>query len=196
MKLKFSLKITGKEKLKNLRKEYKSGIVTISNHIHDWDYLCALKVMFPRYLYCPVLKENIESKDRHLMRLCHLIPIPSSSLRGMSVFIKTINGLLEKGKFVHFYPETSRWPYYQPIRMFKPGAFSFAVKNNAPVLPMAISYRQGKKNKVYFTLTIGDPIFPDKNLNEQDAIVKLMNESRTAVIKCSMPVAALKDLEN
>jgi glycosyltransferase involved in cell wall biosynthesis/1-acyl-sn-glycerol-3-phosphate acyltransferase len=181
----FRLKIKGKDKIKKLRKKYKGGVITVSNHVHNWDYLCVLKAVSPRRLYCPVLKENIESKDRHLMRLCNLIPIPDTSLHGMSVFIKTINSLLGKGKFVHFYPEASLWPLYQPIRPFKSGGFNFAVKNKVPVLPMAISYRQGKKNKVYFTLTIGDPIFPDLNLPEEAAIVKITEESRMAVMKCA-----------
>lgn len=182
---KFRLKIKGKENLKELKRNYKNGIITISNHIHEWDYLCCLKSVFPSKLYCPVVKENIESKDRLLMRLCNMIPIPDTSFQGMKVFIKTINELLKNGKIVHFYPESALWWHYQPIREFEKGAFFFAVKNNIPILPMAFSYRQGPKEKVYFTLTIGKAIFPDKNLEESEAIEKLLKKSRDAVIKCA-----------
>jgi len=182
---KFNLKIKGKNNLKKLKKEYKGGIITVSNHIHEWDYLCCLKAVFPKKLYCPVVKENIESKERILMRLCNMIPIPDTSFQGMKVFIKTIDNLLKKKKIIHFYPESALWWYYQPIREFENGAFFFAVRNRVPILPMAFSYRQGPKEKVYFTLTIGKPLFPDLSLKENEAIEKLKKETKAEVIRCA-----------
>ena len=60
------------------------------------------------------------------------------------------------------------WEFYQPIRPFKEGAAYYSIKNNKPILPLAFSYRKNGfiRSKIFnspasFTITIGEPIFPN-----------------------------------
>ena len=42
---KTGLKIVGKKNIKKYKEELKNGFVTVSNHVHDWDYLCIMKAL-------------------------------------------------------------------------------------------------------------------------------------------------------
>lgn len=138
---------------------------------------------FPKVTYYPTLESNFGIPIvRHLIRLLHAIPIPKS-VRAKIEFNNNINELLKSGKIVHFYPEGSLWPYYEKIRHFKDGAFRFAVENNVPVIPMAYTFKQGtgilryiKKNPT-ITLTILEPVYPDRNLDKFERIKKMKEET-------------------
>lgn len=65
------------------------------------------------------------------------------------------------------------WEYYSPIRPFKRGAASFAIKNNKPILPMAFSYRKASwlrrklfKQLALFNLNIGEPLSANQELEK------------------------------
>ena len=112
------------------------------------------------------------------------MPIPKQK-SGIVKFHNTISNVLEKGKWIHFYPETSAWFYFDAIRPFKKGVFSYAVKNNKPIIPLVITFRDPKKifkliyrKKPLLTITVGEPIFPDLSLNEHDATQKILFQTR------------------
>ena len=80
------------------------------------------------------------------------------------------------------------WEYYQPIRPFKRGAAMIAVSNDKPVIPLAFSYREPGwirkhifRQIATFTLHIGDPLFPDKNLKPKDREKDLTVRANKAV---------------
>ena len=81
-------------------------------------------------------------------------------------------------------PERARWDYFVPVRPFKKGMFSMAYKYDLPVLPLAFSYRKPgfffallnklrKKELPMITVTIGEPITPDRSLGRREAVQKL-----------------------
>ena len=73
------------------------------------------------------------------------------------------------------------WPYYQKLRKFKNGAFSFAVRNNVPVIPYVFKFekvtgiRKYIKKKPFIRLYILEPEFPNTNLNYKEAVNELKN---------------------
>lgn len=138
---------------------------------------------FPNVTYYPTLESNFGIPVvRHLIKLLHALPIPKS-VRAKTKFFEAINGLLQDGKTIHFYPEGSLWPYYEKLRHFKDGAFHFAVENNVPIIPMVYMFQESTgilryiKKKPSITLTILEPIYPDKNTNKAEAIEKLKQET-------------------
>ena len=80
------------------------------------------------------------------------------------------------------------WEYYAPIRPFKGGAAYFAAANNKPIIPLALSYRKPNWfRRVFihqiavFTISIGDPIFPNTSLPIKEREKDLLERSHDAV---------------
>lgn len=172
IKHRYKLQIVGKQNIKLVRRK---GVVVTVNHVHNFDTpLIITRLLRHRKCYFVTLKDNVNLPFLgFILRAMGGIPIPSS-MKAMPIFEDTINSLLEKKKAVIICPEASLWPYYRDVRPFKKGAFRFAVKNNVPVLPVVMSFRRklrrfqknnkNKKYKYYFTVHIGQPIYPDNNL--------------------------------
>ncbi len=181
--LRHGLRIKGKNNLRKNKKILKEGAITICNHVLMWDYLCVLKAIRPRLQYHPGWKTNFEGPNGPLIRLVGGIPIPTDNIRAMVKFQKAINEVLEKKKWLHFFPEGSMWFYYPDIRPLKKAIFKFSVKHNKPIVPMAISFRERKGlwklfgKKPLATLTIGELLWPDYTISQADAIDKLHKES-------------------
>lgn len=174
-RLKIGLRIEGKKNLRKYKSVIKNGVISVSNHIHYWDYIAIMKAVRPIKPYTLVWGENIRGNTGNLVRLCGGIPIPEESFGGKVAFNRTINDMLTDGGWLHLYAEGSMWEYYMPIRPFKMGAFTIAVNNDKPIIPMAFSYRKcGLIGKMFhlparLTLRIGEPIFRNTklSLNEQ-----------------------------
>ena len=183
------LRIKGRKNLKKHKAELKDGAVTVSNHVHMWDFIAinkALRYRFPRVL---VWEGNVRSENAFLVRMMGGVPIPEKNLEAMVSFTKAIDGYLRSGGLLQIYPEGSMWEYYGQIRPFKRGAASIAIKNNVPVLPLAFSYRKASKlrQKLFnqpacFTLTIGEPIFPDIGLDRREQEIDLTKRMHQAVV--------------
>mgnify|MGYP003437520206 FL=1 len=88
------------------------------------------------------------------------------------------------------------WLNYKKPRPLKPGAFSFAVSNNVPVLPMFITmedseYLDGDGYPVQaYTVHIMPPVSQDPDLSKQenikmmcDKVYKLMKDKYEEVYK-------------
>ena len=191
-RVKMGIKIKGKKNLRRNKKLLKGGAVTISNHIHFWDYICVMKAVHNlKWPYLVSWDKNINGDSGPLVRLVGGIPIPLHDNEATIAFSNSIKKVLDEGGFLQIYPEGSMWEYYSPIRPFKTGAASIAIKNNKPILPMAFSYRKpswfrGKvlKQPAAITLTIGEPIFVDPELNKAAQIEDLTKRAHQAV--CSL----------
>jgi 1-acyl-sn-glycerol-3-phosphate acyltransferase len=103
------------------------------------------------------------------------IPIPDDSVRAMVKFNKAIEEVLDKGEWLHFYPEGSMWLFYPDIRPLKKAVFSYAVKYDRPVLPITMSFRPRRgilrlfSKKPCVDLHVGEPLVHDKTLSPIDA---------------------------
>lgn len=179
-RIKLGLKIIGKKNIKKYKDVIKNGIITSSNHIHMWDYICIMKAVRPIKPYTLVWAPNIRGENGKLVRLVGGIPIPEN-IHGQIACTKAIEKLLNNGGLLHIYSEGSMWEYYKYIRPFKIGTASYAIKYNKPILPMAFSYRKPGlfqkilKEPAKLTINIGEPIFPE-NLSKEELTIKLHNK--------------------
>ncbi|MFP3090154.1 1-acyl-sn-glycerol-3-phosphate acyltransferase [Treponema sp. TIM-1] len=187
--IRFGLKIEGRNILKKYRALFRNGALTVSNHMLRWDFLCILKAIRFRRLYFPAWKENISGPDRHLIRLVGGIPVPTD-IHVIKYFNQAFDELHARKKWFHVFPESSNWPYYQPIRPFKKGMFTMAYKYQLPVIPMAFSYRPAwglyrlfKKNYPLITLRIGEPLLPDLTLPRKEAVNLLRNQCHKSIVE-------------
>ena len=173
-RIKMGLKIEGKSFLKLYKDVIKNGAVTISNHVHRWDYICIMKAIHNyKWPYLLSWNKNVNGEDGPLVRLVGGIPIPENDNEATIAFMKAMKKLFEENNIVQIYPEGSMWEYYRPIRPFKNGAASFAVKYDKPIIPMAFTYRKPSwlrmklfKQVALFTLHVGEPLFINKELDK------------------------------
>lgn len=184
------LKIAGRKNLKKHRKELKkTGVVTVSNHIHRLDYMCIQMLMEPRQMRVLVWDKNLKGENKFFIRYVGGIPVPVNDTGATKAMMHQVTDYLGSGGVLHVDPEGSMWEYYMPIRPFKPGAFHFAVNCGVPVLPFAFSYREPKGiqklfyKKALVTLNVGEPIYPDLSLGRREAILKLTEDTHAAVCR-------------
>jgi 1-acyl-sn-glycerol-3-phosphate acyltransferase len=184
----FNLRIEGRSNLRKYKKAFKNGAITISNHVHKWDLLIVLQAIRHHRLWVPSWMGNFKGGDGKLMDTIGAIPIPDG-FAATKAFNAALDTLHEKKQWVHIYPEAALWPYHQPIRPFKRGAFVFAFRYDVPVIPVAISYREVKnpiykffkKNNPYITVSVGEPIFPDNTLPNRQGIEEMRQKCHAAM---------------
>ena len=191
------LKIEGRRNLRRHRKLLKNGAMTVSNHVHRWDFLFVLLAVRYRLMYFPARKENFNTPDVKLVRLAGGIPIPEE-LSIIKYFNNAFDRIHARKKWIHAFPETSMFHYFQPIRPFKKGVFTLAHRYSLPILPMAFSYRRpcfpftlvnllrcalGKQKLPMITLRIGEPIQFDASLSRKEAIQVMRRECHGTIVR-------------
>lgn len=177
------LHVHGREKLKIHKDLLKDGMITISNHVLMWDFICIMVALRPRLGFFPAWKTNLEGPNGPWIRMAGGIPIPTDNLRPMIKFKEAMEEVLKQGKWMHFFLEGSMWFYYPDIRPLKKAVFKYAVEFDRPILPITLSFRPrtglwkliGKRPLV--DLNIGDPIFYDKDLPKLEAIKKMQRDA-------------------
>lgn len=191
-KIRMGIRISGKENLKRYKALLSNGAITIANHVQMWDYICVMKAIHNfRWPYLLSWDKNVNGKDGPLVRMVGGIPIPLNDNEATIAFIKSVKKILDDGNFLHIYPEGSMWEYYTPIRPFKRGAASIAIKNNKPILPMGFSYRKPGwirrkifKQNASFNLKIGEPLVANPDLDKTAQIDDLTTRAHQAI--CSL----------
>ena len=186
-RIRLGLRFDGKDILKKNKELIKKGCVSVCNHVHMWDFLAVrslLRKFDPKLLaWAP----NINGESGTLIRMVGGIPIPENDYAASVAFMEAVDNLIQEGGLLHIYAEGSMWEYYRPIRPLKKGAAHFAVSNNKPILPLAFSYRKPNwfrktimKQLGVFTLHVGEPIFPNTELNkyeqEEDLTIRVHKE--------------------
>lgn len=177
------LRIHGKEKLREHKSLFENGLITISNHVFMWDYICIMVALRPRLGYFPAWKTNLEGPNGPLIRMAGGIPIPTESIRPMIKFKEAMEEVLDRGSWLHFFPEGSMWFYYPDIRPLKKAVFKYAVSFDRPILPITFSFRPRKGvwkllgKSPLVDLNIGDPIFHDRNLLQPAAARRMQEEA-------------------
>ncbi len=189
---KFIIKeMRGLENFHNLN----SGAVITCNHFNAFDSF-AIQLAYeaadqPNRSFWRVIREgnytSFPGFYGFLMRHCNTLPL-SSNFETMKKFISATNELIKTGNFVLFYPEQSMWWNYRKPKPLKSGAYTFAVKNNAPVLPCFITMKDSDimgDDGFYvqeYTIHIAEPIYPDTSLPHRKRIEDVM-ERNAAVWK-------------
>ena len=177
--IRLGLKVRGKENLTKYKDIINNGAVTVSNHVHMWDYL-AIQATLKRKMNVIVWDKNIRGEMSGMIRSVGGIPIPSEGIKGTMAFNDAVNNLLTQDHgLLQVYAEGSMWEYYAPIRPFKVGAAYFAIKADKPIVPLAFSYRRPNWfRKLFgqiavFNINIGEPIYPNKELSVREAEIDL-----------------------
>lgn len=175
--LKFEVK--GKENLKLVKN--KPTIITC-NHISKFDSFAIRHAVTNDYMYVATEDNNWPGKLGHLARHTGFLPL-SNKLSLLRKFNEAMEYYLEKKhKKILIYPEQAMWRDYKKPRPLKNGAFHYAAKHNAAVLPVFITFRNSGvfENGVeilYYTINILKPILPKSELNKQENINYLRTEN-------------------
>lgn len=171
MIIRMGLRVEGRRNIRKQKDILKQGVVSVSNHVHLFDYMAVMYAVRHFKTRVLVWDKNINGENGWLIRHVGGIPIPKDNLKGTRTYLKVVNEYLENKGWLHIYAEGSMWEYYQPIRPFKKGASHIAIKANKPVLPLAFTYRKAGfirrkifKQPAVYTLHIGNLIYPDESL--------------------------------
>ena len=171
-------------------KELNSGAVITCNHFNAFDSF-AIQLAYeaggqPNRSFWRVIREgnytSFPGFYGFLMRHCNTLPL-SSNRDTMKKFINATNQLIQDGNYVLFYPEQSMWWNYRKPKPLKTGAFMFAAKNNAPVLPCFITMKDSDvmgEDGFYvqeYTIHIARPIDPNPELKGKKQIEYMMHKN-------------------
>lgn len=169
-------KVKGKENLKGL----KSAVVTC-NHFYMFDCLTVRYALPFRKLRTTAAEfNNRRGFLGDMMRAGGMMPF-SSNFKALKNMDKAITHYLNNKTFVLFYPEQAMWNDYKKPRPTKKGAYTVAVKNNVPILPMFITMKSRGKfdkdgnEKYHFIVNIGKPIYPKEELSFQENVKYLQD---------------------
>lgn len=122
------------------------------------------------------------------MRHCNTLPL-SSQKATMGKFMKAFAELLGRGETILIYPEQGMWWNYRKPRPMQDGAFSLAVRNKAPIVPIFITMADsdvldGDGFPVQeYTLHILPAIYPDSTLSRIEAKKDMKNKNYQAWVQ-------------
>lgn len=171
--------IKGIEHFKNLD----SGAIITCNHFNAFDSF-AIQIAYEaseqkkRKFYRVIREGNYTSFPGFyglLMRNCNTFPL-SSNKNTMKKFLKAMDIVLQNGDFMLIYPEQSMWWNYRKPKPLKKGAYTFAVRNNVPVLPCFITMEDSDilgDDGFYvqeYTIHVAEPIYPDERKSRGENI--------------------------
>lgn len=170
--------IRGKENLDAIRN---IGVLVTCNHFNAFDNYAVNLAIAPalksKYRLYKVIREgNYTSFGGFygfLFRHCNTLPL-SSNFSCLKELMNAISVLLDRGEKILIYPEQGMWYNYRKPRPLKLGAFRFAAKSNAPVLPIFITLEDTESTDgdglpvQAYTVHILPAIFPDENASIKD----------------------------
>ncbi len=170
--------------------ELKGGAIVTCNHFNAFDtfamHLAWEKAGLPKQKLYRVIREgnytSFPGFYGYLMRNFYTLPL-SSNRETMKHFLHAVHTLLEQKQFILIYPEQSMWWNYRKPKPLQKGAYSMAVRNNAPILPCFITMRDsdiigtdGYPVQEY-TVHISAPIYPRAELSYADNVAYLMQKN-------------------
>lgn len=100
--------------------------------------------------------------------------------------MKAFAELLKRGETILIYPEQAMWWNYKKPRPMQDGAFSLAVRNKVPIVPIFITMEDstaldGDGFPVQeYTLHILPAIYPKEDLNRIEAKIDMKNRNYEA----------------
>lgn len=173
----------------------KGGKIVTCNHFSVTDnyavWVALRDYMDGRMLYKVIREGNFTNPPKPFglfMKHCNTLPL-SSQKATMVKFMKAFSELLRRGETILIYPEQSMWWDYKKPRPMQDGAFSLAVRNKTPIVPIFITMEDsdvldGDGFLVQeYTLHILPAIYPDQNLFYVDAKKDIKNKNYEAWVK-------------
>ncbi|MBE6539105.1 MAG: 1-acyl-sn-glycerol-3-phosphate acyltransferase [Ruminococcaceae bacterium] len=171
------------------------GRIVTCNHFSIGDnyavWVALRDHMNGRMLYKVIREGNYTNPPKPFglfMRHCNTLPL-SSQTSTMMKFMKAFAELLRRGETILIYPEQGMWWNYKKPRPMQDGAFSLAVRNKAPIVPIFITMEDGD---IYdpdgflvqeYTVHILPAIYPDKNFSRSDAKKDMQKRNYEAWVK-------------
>lgn len=186
----YGIRYKGRNVLRKYRKDFSNGVISICNHCYEYDG-AAVSQAFRRHIWIPMLKEHLTGTKSWYLKYFGGIPVPDDIV-GLRKFNEAFDELHRRKQWILVFPEARNWHFYKPVKPFRKGAFSMAYKYDVPILPVNISYRErtgffllfAKKQIPLLTLTIGEPIFPDRTRSRKEEVDRLLRESHATI--CEM----------
>ena len=189
VKIRLGFKVIGKRNIKENKKLLKEGAISISNHIHMWDFMAVNYAIDPFNPKVLVWENNVKGDLSWWVNHIGGIPIPENDVSASKVMYKETKKYLEDGGWLHIYAEGSMWELYRYIRPLKTGAAQIAYMANKPIIPMAFSYRKPSwirrhifKQEALLTINIGSPIIPDINNKDKFELTKKCHEALVSLV--------------
>ena len=171
------------------------GKIVTCNHFSVGDnyavWVALRDYMDGRMLYKVIREGNYTNPPKPFglfMRHCNTLPL-SSQKATMVKFMKTFAELLRRGETILIYPEQGMWWNYRKPRPMQDGAFSLAIRNKAPIVPIFITMEDSDVLDPdgffvqEYTMHILPAIYPDENLSHGDAKRDMKNKNYEAWVK-------------
>ena len=171
------------------------GAIVTCNHFSVCDnyavWLALREYMGGRLLYKVIREGNYTNPPKpfgFIMRHCNTLPL-SSQVATVKKFLQAVRVLLDRGETILIYPEQGMWYNYRKPRPMQDGAFSLAVRNNAPVVPIFITMEDSDTLDgdgffvQEYTVHILPAIYPEKTLPAALAKEKMRKANYDAWVK-------------
>ena len=171
------------------------GKIVTCNHFSVGDnyavWVALRDYMDGRMLYKVIREGNYTNPPKPFglfMRHCNTLPL-SSQKATMVKFMKSFAELLKRGETILIYPEQGMWWNYRKPRPMQDGAFSLAVRNKAPIVPIFITMEDSDVLDPdgffvqEYTMHILPAIYPDEKLSLKDAKQDMKNKNYEAWVK-------------
>ena len=167
-----------------------SGAIITCNHFNAYDSF-AIQLAYeaaqqPQRNFWRVIREGNYTSFLgfygFLMRHCNTLPL-SSNIDTMKKFFAAVDELVKNGDYVLFYPEQSMWWNYRKPKPLKRGAYLYAARSGAPVLPCFITMQDSDvmgEDGFYvqeYTIHISPPILPKQGLNHRSQAEYMMKKN-------------------
>lgn len=175
--------------LENFKSVADRGVLITCNHFSVFDNYAVYKALAPalgeQMLYKVIREGNYTSFHGlygFLFRHCNTLPL-SSNLSCMRELMNAMKELFARGEKILIYPEQGMWYNYKKPRPLKLGAFRFAARSKACVLPVFITMEDTDKigSDGYpaqsYTIHILPPIIYDDALTTRENTAKMCREN-------------------
>ena len=157
--------------------------IYVANHQSLLDILAAFFIKYPFKFVAKQMLFSVPIVGQY-MRLSKMIPIRRGDKESIEQMLKTASEQLLAKNSLFFFPEGSR-VLENTVKPFKKGAFLLAIKQQVPIVPVAIHCIKkpimqkilSGKGRESITVKVLDPIFPE----EKDTAQTLAEKSHKAI---------------
>ncbi|MCQ2173867.1 MAG: 1-acyl-sn-glycerol-3-phosphate acyltransferase [Bacteroidales bacterium] len=186
----YGMRFRNRKVLRKYRREFAGGVIAVCNHCYPHDGAAVARILGHR-LRTPMLQDHFNGDQAWYLKYFGGIPVPDD-FGGLRKFNEAFDEIHRRKEWILVFPEARNWHFYKPVKPFRKGAFTMAYKYGVPVLPLNISYRErkgiyrlfGKPEIPLLTLTVGEPLFPDRSRPRKDEVERLLREAHASV--CDM----------